>query len=1296
MHPTDPADEVTLESPSTDEPLDRRPSRVGPYDLLLVMGQGGAGTVYRARGPDGTEVALKLLDARLLDASMQSRFAREASIRIDHPNIVQVRDAGNDGDGRPYLALELLEGETVASRLRRGALSPAETRDLGVQVCRGLEAAHSVGVIHRDLKPDNLFFCTDGTVKIVDFGIALLSVEDERLTRTGFVMGTPSYLSPEQAQGMRAIDTRSDLWALGAVLYKCLVGRAPFKRETSVATMMAIVTEKLTPLLEKRVDLPGGFCEVIEKCLVKDLDGRWQSAEGLRTALEIADVSVSSRAVPVTVSLPVGEQRVVAVLLAEGVQDLTRAQTDVERHGGKFVGLIGQRAVGLFGSRLWSGDELERAAIAAMAVREQAHAASVSLGHLSEVGGALSGDAMRRAEAACAIGATGVVVDSKVARLLKKSFELDVVREGLVRITGRRRRSSMVPAPTVEMPAVRLGDQSHASSTSSPLLGRAVEIAQLRRALDTVLGEERSVIALVVGPAGIGKSRLYRALLDMLGEPGSSVRVLQARAEPIGMGNALSPVADAMRRRLRMGTAQESWPSIDSTALDERQRAIRQLAEEAFADETLRIESAPFLGELLGVEMGIDPALTAARKDAQTMADRLRMAVLDYLSALTDRGAVALCVEDLHWADGATLKLIEELLERHSHRPLFVFGTARPELDQDWPEYCRAFEMVRIAPSALLPNDVVALAQATAGRSIGAALAKKITERTGGNPFFVEQVVLELVERQGLDDPPDLLPLPLTVEAAVQSRLDHLPLSEKTACKRAAILGRPFSIEELRGLGVPDARTALEVLVERNIVSARAISQVGKGRGYRFTHALLGEVAYNMIAADARRDLHRRAASVLSGTTDHDDEEVATHHERGGEPDRAGRCFASAAVVANRMGDGDKTLRCSEKALALGAPEESRFELHMARSETLQFLGRYEEQGKDLDAAWTVATDDKERARVWIDRSTQAWWTGRHAESGAAAEEAAKIADGANDPVYLVQALQKRAFGLMYGGEHEAARHILKRAKALLDRCDFTTIGLIENASGVLAALTGEHTEVFRCMTAAVENFTKAGNLRRAAQNEINIGDCLNRVGAYVEAERTLRRALETAKRVGNKRAVSSAVNDLAYTLTALGRPTEAMALLEQDVFRGKQNEATRSHNRAEALLALEQPERAREEAQRSAEAFAAIGSKSNEAQSLVLLARARLALGDIEGAEEASRRALMLRDELGSIEVDEAVIFLVRARVLELHEKNDEARTILERGRVRVFELAAKITDPDWRERFLAIAVHQQLVGPP
>src|SRR5262245_17475852 len=276
--------------PPPPEPEAAPPTRVGPFQIEGELGRGGMGVIYRAVGPAGERAAVKVVRAAISMPDVRRRFEREGSIRIDHPNVVKVLDAGTDpADESLYLALELLDGESLDQRLLRGPLPARDVIDIGVQACRGLAAAHGLGVIHRDLKPSNLFCCRDGTVKILDFGIALLLDNQTRLTSARGMVGTPAYAAPEQVRGDLFLAARLDIWSLGAVLYEALSARAPFLRDTLLACMLAINMEEPEPLWSLAPRAPPALSTVIEKCIAKRPELRWGSVTELSLALTSID-----------------------------------------------------------------------------------------------------------------------------------------------------------------------------------------------------------------------------------------------------------------------------------------------------------------------------------------------------------------------------------------------------------------------------------------------------------------------------------------------------------------------------------------------------------------------------------------------------------------------------------------------------------------------------------------------------------------------------------------------------------------------------------------------------------------------------------------------------------------------------------------------------------------------------------------------------------------------------------------------------------------------------------------------
>jgi eukaryotic-like serine/threonine-protein kinase len=286
--------------------------RMGPYEVLSAIGAGGMGEVYRARDPRlGRDVALKVLPREHSgDPDRLRRFRREAQVlaALSHPNILALHDAGSS-DGTAYAIFELLEDETLRQKLDRGPVAPRKVVEWGAQICRGLAAAHVRGIVHCDLKPENLAFAADGSIKILDFGLARLTDTahqaglETKTTRTatqaGVVLGTAGYMSPEQARG-RLPDARSDLFAVGAMLYEMITGRRAFDGPTAADTISAVLHRDPPEATRGSEPVPAGLERIVRRCLEKDPDDRFQTARDLGFALErLSGSSASWVPVPV-------------------------------------------------------------------------------------------------------------------------------------------------------------------------------------------------------------------------------------------------------------------------------------------------------------------------------------------------------------------------------------------------------------------------------------------------------------------------------------------------------------------------------------------------------------------------------------------------------------------------------------------------------------------------------------------------------------------------------------------------------------------------------------------------------------------------------------------------------------------------------------------------------------------------------------------------------------------------------------------------------------------------------------
>jgi predicted ATPase len=272
-------------------------TKLGPYEIVAPLGAGGMGEVYRARDTRlGRSVALKVLPTEFsADSDRLHRFEREArsASGLNHPNIVTIHELGQDGSTH-YIAMELIEGETLDELLVAGLLPMRKAIEIATQVAEGLAKAHEAGIAHRDIKPQNLMVSRDGFVKILDFGLAKLASPSRELletsaasacqTQPGVVQGTVQYMSPEQASGGRP-DFRSDQFSFGLVLYEMVTGRRAFRRSTAAETIVAILQEQPEPIGVQNPDVPAPLCWAIERCLAKEPDKRYVSTRDLAREL---------------------------------------------------------------------------------------------------------------------------------------------------------------------------------------------------------------------------------------------------------------------------------------------------------------------------------------------------------------------------------------------------------------------------------------------------------------------------------------------------------------------------------------------------------------------------------------------------------------------------------------------------------------------------------------------------------------------------------------------------------------------------------------------------------------------------------------------------------------------------------------------------------------------------------------------------------------------------------------------------------------------------------------------------
>lgn len=1284
----------------------RRPrlATVGKYRIGELIGRGATGTVYRAYSPAGEAVAVKV--ALSTEERDCERFAREAEIRIEHDNVIRVIHAGVHDTGHHYIVQELLAGRPMSHVLRAGPMPAARVTDVGIQVCAGLVAIHAHGIIHRDLKPGNLFFCDNGQIKILDFGAALTRASATHFIAEGDIVGTPAYLSPEQAQGNIDIDNRVDIWALGAILYHALTGASPFDRGDMLATLLAVVMDSPMPLALAQPSVPAALSSVIERALCRDRDGRLLSATAFQRALMEAGEEVNAGTQQVSEVARIDEQRVIALVLASGLRDGALLDQEVCKRGGQFIRLPDSRAdehgpgraLGVFGAHVWEGDEVRRAAGAALASRGAASVLAVTSGYATLGQQRVTGALLQTAESGCRLGLAGVAVDRVTGESAREAFALRVVDEHFLEITGVSAFGDATPA--------------YADERQQDTVGRSAEFARVQIALETAIEDELASVVLVHGSLGIGKSQMCADTIRDVARHIRPITVLSGQARPLSRGSDYALLLSAVRGRLAVGAAREQWPdfSADMTPA-ERRRVLTLFAAEALPDTERAARCASFLGTLFGIAATDDPHLLVARQQPRLLADRIRMAWHEYFDGLVRQGPVALFLEDVQWMDEASRELLSDMLAGMAERPLFIFATMRTDQSSAARELWPSRDVEYVHLRGLVRDDARILAESLAERPLGTEVLDQILERAVGNPLFIEHIVAGLREYCDADTQPVELPIPHTVDAAVQSRLDRLSPAEKELCKRAAVWGRPFTPAELHAIGISRPEPLLASLERRGILRTERFTSTRRTVGtfeqtlIRFKSLLVSDVAYRLNAESMRVELHRRVAEYLSEKEPIDNcEEIAQHFEHGGSLAQAGPFYARAASVSMARSDTAAAERCAERALAAGVSSEMHFALHMIRADAVRFLERRDYQTEALDSALAAAKSPAERARASTEKAYLRQRLGDSQQGLVLIERAVSEARAAEDSDLLIDALGWRAVILARMGHHDSAASSLSAARSVTREPTPLQRSRFAEWRAQIAARRGDLGERERALRDAVQSYAEIGDFRRLVGAEINLADLYNRLGAFAEAERALRAALEGNKRMHNPLMSGYALANMGYALFMQGRCDEALAAL------AKSAELAASMCEAQLELCVRiyrcyglvtvaaEPVNSQQLAEQAT--AAALAAEELKLPSLLCLAlavaaRAHLGAGNDERALELSSQSMVIRAQLGGIEEDEGQVFLAHVLALTACGQLDRAEDVRRHARRRIQEIAAGIDEPSTRAVFLrAIPAHRALLG--
>lgn len=1275
----------------------------GRFVIERRAASGGMGSVFHARDElDGRAVALKLLHS--VDALDGERFDRESRIlaTLDHPGVVRYIAHGTTSAGERYLAMEWLQGEDLAARLTRLPLSAQESLLLIRQVAEALAYAHERGIIHRDIKPPNIFL-VGGEVrrlKILDFGIARRDRETSALTYTGGILGTPGYMSPEQLQGQVGLSPDVDVYSLGCVAFECLTGKRAFEGAHLMAALAKVLFQEPPRLRDHRPDAPDALADLIARMIAKKASERPRDGAAIRVELDRiqdvlsawavspADITLNSpRSLPPSslqdhAALTMREQRLVSLVLAGDV-DAGAATPSSERiHaleddeirsmvtscGATLVELGPSSLVAVVSGPGSAVDRAERAAQCALALsaRFTQLPVCVTTGRGIASAELIEGAVIDRGVRALRQTLPGAVrLDDVTAAMLTSRFKVKRDEEGAY-LTGETSFDDEVP--------LLLGKPS-------PWVGRSRELRTLEGVFAGCVQESLASAVLVVGPPGSGKSRLCREFLSRAKKETERVLVLLGRAGSVAAGSPYGMIADAIRRAAGIR---------DDDPLDVRRQKLRaRVARHVDAQRLPTV--AGFLGELCGAPFPEQEArgLRAARADAMVMNDATRAAWEDWLLAECSAQPVLLVLEDLHWGDAATVRLVGTTLRNLHDQPLMLLVLARPEVHTQFPGLWsdRDVQLIKLGP---LPAKASAeLVRGVLGPAFAAEDVARIVERADGNPFYLEEII-----RAAFAGKQDALPD--SILGTVEARLDAEGAEAKRVLRAASVFGERFSRLGVVSLLGGEARIS-EIDGTLQALSSRELIAPSQGAttlvtDYTFRHSIVREACYATLTENDRELGHRLAGDWLERTGHSDAMALAEHFRRGATPERARRWYHKASQQALDANDLAAALDRAARAIEAGASGEELGALRLIEAEAHAWRGELVDGQQRADEAIALLPVG---SAAWFRALLQAsHLAGRRGLTDRVLEIAALAsAEVSGAEAWRAQMICLCCCGnyLVLGGLYGVAEELLaKLDKAATGRpsLDPEVVAVLHELRAFCASAAGDPGECLIHLRAAAASFEQAGDLRNAVMSNTNVGSILTELGDFEGAEETLRSALSAASRLGLDDATAAVLHNLGHALLHRdnleeARATEQKALAAFHAQGAARHEGVARYYVAKIALASGDLEGAHREAFAAVDLLVAAPPLRPAAEAI--LSRVLVAQGQTDEGLRVAHSAYSKLEELGSVEEGEATVRLAYAEALRAAGRMEEAGFVLQAARKALLERAGKISDATFRERFLS-----------
>ncbi len=935
---------------------------ISRYEVLEELGKGGMGVVFKARDPRLERmVALKLLSHELTENSeWRKRFLREAKLTssLQHPNICTIHEVDETPQGDHFISMDYYEGETLRQLITRGLSSMEQLIAYAIQIADGLAHAHARGIIHRDIKPENIMVTTEGQVKILDFGLARMTTT-KGSTRTGELLGSVAYCSPEQAQGQR-VNHLTDIWSAGVVLYEMTTGVLPFAHEYEAAVLYSILDKSPVPPSEINEQVTPDLEKLIYRCLRKKQEERLASAEMLSAELKRIQGSLQ----PSPRDMYPGddrkdrrvERRLVTLLIVEvsnlenlytgkneveAMDLLELLQAKIERVARQFGGIVTGRtdygATILYGMAERGENAPVQAINAAISLRTPApdrdnveridfklHIA-IDTGYAivktgreqgSDTYSALGGP-LSVSHHLVKLAAEGEILVGPLTRSISRPL-FEFREQQPFQLPGR---SDPVPLFLLISNQIRDIRKHHTEVRHgrSGLVGREEELENLQFQMLKLYRGEGSIVS-VTGEAGVGKSRLIGEFLSR--QKSEKYRLLQGSAQSSGEVLSFHPLIEQIKCLAGIEAAEAEQP-----ACEKLEQCVRSICPSE-ADEVF-----PFIATLMGMHMDQRYSERINKQEGEGLEKLILKNLRTLLTEASRQQPLLILTEDLHWADQSSLRMLRSLYWLAESFPILFVSVFRPGytdtgdalLESARDRYGKIHAEIGLQPLEAAHSEHL-VRNLLKVKTLSREVHELVFRQAEGNPLYTEEMVASLEDEGILETGGNEVRIsgkalttniPRSIQGILMTRIDKLSEDARNLLKIASVIGRNFS-QELLSRITPDF-IPLNASLEK-LVKSQLIRGLGK-REFQFKHALIHQAVYESLPESHQKELHRnlgRAIEELCADRLQDYYGILSYHFGLGEdPDKTEDYLVRAGDVALRSSASIEALHYFREALSI-------------------------------------------------------------------------------------------------------------------------------------------------------------------------------------------------------------------------------------------------------------------------------------------------------------------------------------------------------------------------------------------